>query len=305
MITKNFLYLIKASFFQFIWIAILISFLLFFLNTLFATSFGIENFGSDVKNKLWVYFYIQDIDENSDYISSKIVNLSSELESGWLNVEYYSKSDALGLIENKIPEIIATFETYWIENPLPPTLYVLFENNEEYEFMKNTVASYEEIIINIEDVIQWQSFDDQKERIANIINLTNFIVIFSYFLISVLLIIIITFLMYVIKSSFYTFYNQIEVAKLLWAQYFQIKFPFFIKMFFILLFWKVFMMWYMYFLANYLDTYLYNLFTFSFIEYISAYYEDIIYIISIQFVIVLFFSILISNFFLNRLIKKI
>ncbi len=307
MIIKNFINLIKASIFQFLWMAILISFLLFFLNLLFATSYSISNFSTDVRERLWVYFYLQDPDQvyDSDKLYANIIDLRSELESGWLEVEYYSKDDALRLLEDRMPEIIENFDEYWIDNPLPPTLYVLFTNSSEYEYMKDTISDYSDIIVNIDDVIQWQSFEDQQHRISNIINLTNFTVYFSYFLIVVLLIIIITFLMFIIKSSFYTFYKQIQVEKLLWAHYLQIKSPFFIKIFSVLMLWMIFMIFYSIFLINYLDLYLYNLFELSFAEYIYNYNLYIVYFLFFQFIIIFFISIFISNFFLNRLIKRI
>gem|GEM_PF-4181538 len=49
------------------------------------------------------------------------------------------------------------------------------------------------------------------------INLTNFLSQFSYFLIAVILIIIIAFLLFGLKITFYRFREQIEVEKLLGA----------------------------------------------------------------------------------------
>lgn len=307
MIIKNFLNLIKASIFQFVGIWILISFLLFFLNILVATSYSINNFSNDIKWRLWVYFYMLDPANSIDWdlVYSDIINLRSNLEAWWLVVEYYSKDDALRLLETRMPEIIQNFDKYWIENPLPPTMYVLFTDRSEYEYMLSVIEDYKSIIVNIEDVIQWQSFEDQNNRIANIINLTNFTILFSYFLVSVIIVIIITFLMFIIKSSFYSFYNQIQVEKLLWAQYWQIKSPFFIKMFSILLFWFVFMILYFSVLIWYLDNYLYNLFEVSLSEYIKSYNNKLLNLMIIEFWFIFMLSILISNFFLNRLIRKI
>ncbi len=307
MIIKTFLNLIRASFFQFLWIALLISFLLFFLNILVSSSFWISSFSADVQERLWIYFYIQDPEdlEESDEITSKIIDLRSELEKKWLTVNYYSKEDAISTLQARMPEITENFEQYWIENPLPPTLHVLFTNEEQYKHMKSTIAHYDDVIVNIDNVMQWQTFEQQQERIASIINFSNFAILFSYFIIAVLIVIIITFLMFVIKWSFYNFKNQIQVEKLLWAQFWQIKSPFFLKILGILLFGFVFMIIYVVSFISYLDWYMYDLFGITFLDYISGHGADLAYLIIGQFLIILFLSILISNFSLNRLIKKI
>lgn len=305
MILKNLLHNTKISLLQFIWISLIISFLLFFLNLLLGISYNTSNFSQDLKNKLWVYFYIKDEPEKKDEIYTKVINLKSQLEKDWLHVEFYSKEDALNLLQKRMPEIIKSFNKYWIENPLPPTLYVIFDNKEKYEILKSYMKDYEDIILNLEELNRWQSFIDQEKRISNIINLTNFMLLFSYFLIWVLIVIIVSILMLIIKLSFYNLYNQIEIEKLLWAFFIQIKFPFYIQIGSILLtaFWLTII--YFSFFFNYLNEYFIKVFSIDLFDYIVSNSKMLVNITFIEIITITLISLLISDVFLNRLIKKV
>jgi cell division protein FtsX len=106
-------------------------------------------------------------------------------------------------------------EKYNIENPLPPTIYVLFDSKQEYEAMKTIVLNYEENIINLTDVTKGLTFGEQEQRVEKVINLMNVIQYLSYFLIAITVIIVISFLGYAIRLNFFRFQKQIEVEKLL------------------------------------------------------------------------------------------
>jgi len=69
-----------------------------------------------------------------------------------LKVEFYSKEDAFKLLEKRMPEIIKNFEKYGIDNPLPPTIYVIFDDKEKYDRLVSTINNYKDIIINTDDV---------------------------------------------------------------------------------------------------------------------------------------------------------
>lgn len=114
-----------------------------------------------------------------------------------------------------MPDVIKNFEKYGIENPLPPTLYVIFDNNEKYNKLKEIIKKYKDLVTNTEDIEKGNSYEEQESRIKTVINLSNFIVMFSYFLIFILVMIIIYFLMLIIRITFYNFLNQIEIEKLL------------------------------------------------------------------------------------------
>ena len=61
------------------------------------------------------------------------------LKKAGLEVNFYSKKDAFDVLSKKLPNVIGSLEQYGIQNPLPPTLYVLFDNQKEYESMKKIV----------------------------------------------------------------------------------------------------------------------------------------------------------------------
>lgn len=304
-IYKNLLNIIKASYFQFIWITLLISFLLFLLNLFLWVSYNISNFSWDLRHKLWIYFYIKEDVNQKDKIYSKAINLKSDLEEQWLKVEFYSKEDAFKLLEKRMPEIIKNFEKYGIENPLPPTIYVIFDNKEKYDKLVSTIDNYKDIIINTDDVSLWKTFTQQEDRIVNVINFTNFMVIFTYFLIAILVVIIMSFLLFVIKNNFYVFYKQIEVEKLLWAFYWQIKSPFIINILLILGGWFLLMIIYFSSFINMLSDYFQKVFSLNLLEHLSTKSDMLFQLFVVELIVIILLSFLISNFFLNRLIRKV
>lgn len=303
-IIKDILRVLKAFRLQFMWIGFLISFLVFLLNILFGLSFNINNFTKDVRHKLWIYFYIQeewDIDE----IYAQTMKLKEELSDNWLRVEFYSKEEAFRLLEKRMPDVIKNFEKYWIENPLPPTLYVIFDNNEKYNKLKEIVKKYKDLVTNTDDIEKWNSYEEQEARIKTVINLSNFIVMFSYFLIFILVIIIISFLMLIIRITFYNFYKQIEIEKLLWAFYRQIKLPFLVNIIFILIFSFILTLLYFGSFLTYLNWYFIKAFSIDLMSYVMTNSTMIFWLITCQIFTIIWITLLISNFFLNRLIKKI
>ncbi len=307
MILKNFLNLLKASAFQFIIISLLISFLFFLLNLLFGVSFGLSNFAQDVRERLWIYFYI---DDSEDDHTSEVISLVDKLEDYWMEAEYLSSDESMAVLEERLPEIMWDFEErYGVENPLPSTLHVVFESQQEYEYMQEIITGYDHLIENTDDAVQWQSFQQQQERISNIINITNFVVIVSYFLVAVLLVIIVSFLLFFIKSSFYNFYDQIEIEKLLGAFYWQIKSGFVLNIVFILILGFLLMLIYFRLLMEYLQTHHKEIFDMYLLQYLSEYigtsWMELLYFFSVQFVIILMISLYFSNIFLSSLIKKL
>lgn len=307
MVFKTVLKIIKASLIQFVWIGLLISFLLFFLNILLWISHNLWNFSEDVRHKLGTYFYIREADDQitKDDIYSEVITMIDELEQAWLRVEYYSKDDALQLIEKRFPDVIKNLEKYSLENPLPPTLYVIFDDKQKYEKSQEIISKYNDIILDFEDSIKGRNFQEQESRVQNIINLSNFVVMFSYFLIFMLGIIIISFLLLVIKITFYNFYKQIEIEKLMWAYYLQIKIPFFFKVALLLSIGFICMFLYFSFFFTYLNTYFVDVFDINIMEYLAVNKMFIYQSILIQYVVFMWLGLLISNIFLSRLIRKV
>jgi len=169
-----------------------------------------------------MYFYIKDLPEQSNEIYKKVITLKDELENNWLKVMFSSKDDALAFLQKKIPDVVNNFEKFGIENPLPATLYVMFDSDSKYESLKTIILKNKDIILNTKDIDSSSTLKQQENRVLTIINLSNFIIGLSYVVIAILFFIIISFLWFLLKNIFYTFHRELEVKKILWATYNQI-----------------------------------------------------------------------------------
>lgn len=205
------------------WVWFLIWFLFFLLNVFLWLSIYTSNLSDTLKDKLGIYFYVKDIpwEENSTY--KQIITLKEDLEKQGLKVAFSSKEDAFKFLEKRVPELITNLKKFDIKNPLPATLYVMFQNEHQYEILKNSILKYKDIILNIKDIDQSSTLKQQENRVLNIINFTNFIMILSYTLIVVLWLIILAFLLFLVNSIFNTFHTDISIKKILWATSNQIK----------------------------------------------------------------------------------
>jgi len=287
----------------------LLSFLIFFLNILLALTANIYSFSKDIKWKLGVYLYFKDQDkpEQIQQTYEKIIDMKTRLEQAWLQVKYLSKDEAIKTLSKRLPKIIQNFEKYGIKNPIPPTMYITFNSDQEYQKMKKIVtdSKYSDIILNLSDVGTESSFKAQEQRIAKIIEFSNFLIKFYIFLSIVLVFIILWFIILIMKINFYSFYNQIEVEKLLWFSYFQIKLPFLLYALFIILLAFVLNLAYVAVLINYLNVYFVNVFNFNLFEVIQNNLTYIKYGLFGEILLLTSVSLIVSNIFLTRLIKKI
>jgi len=287
----------------------LLSFFIFFLNIIIALTFNINSFSNELKWKLWVYLYMKEWD-TKDEISksySLILDLKTQLENTGLKVNYLSKDEAIKTLSKRLPNIIKNFEKYGIDNPIPPTLYITFTSQKEYNTMRKIVddKKYQDIFLNLSDIWDKNSFKDQEKRISKIIEFSNFLINFYIFLSVILFLIILWFLTLILKLNFYSFFDQIEVEKLLWFTYFQIKLPFLFHTFFIILLSFVFWLLYVSSLVYYLNVYFINVFSFNLLNFVGANIWIIENWIMFEVGMVIIISLIVSNLFLNRLIKKI
>jgi len=309
MIFKNLLRLFKTKVFQTLATVFLLSFFIFFLNIIIALTFNINSFSNELKWKLWVYLYMKEWD-TKDEISksySLILDLKTQLENTGLKVNYLSKDEAIKTLSKRLPNIIKNFEKYGIDNPIPPTLYITFTSQKEYNTMRKIVddKKYQDIFLNLSDIWDKNSFKDQEKRISKIIEFSNFLINFYIFLSVILFLIILWFLTLILKLNFYSFFDQIEVEKLLWFTYFQIKLPFLFHTFFIILLSFVFWLLYVSSLVYYLNVYFINVFSFNLLNFVGANIWIIENWIMFEVGMVIIISLIVSNLFLNRLIKKI
>lgn len=221
-IKQDLYHLIKYHWKQLLGIWILIGFLLFLLNIFVGISSYTNSFSDTLRDKLGMYFYIKESPETQDIVYKKVIDLQNDLQNKWLKVMFSSKDDAMKFLENKLPEISKNFEEFGMENPLPATLYVMFTSHKEYEVLKTTILNYKDIILNIKDISQGKSIQEQEKRILTIIDVNNFIVFLSVLIVIFLILIIFAFLGYQTYFMFQYLKKHIEIKNLLGWSYFDI-----------------------------------------------------------------------------------
>lgn len=235
MVLRNTGRLLSAGIFQVVSGILITAFLLFFLNVLGIASYQIGKSADQVQKKLGVYFYLNDDPKAKDVVYAQAIQLMKELKEAHMEVEFYSKEDAFVLLEKRLPNVIGSLEKFGIENPLPPTIYVMFRSQQEYEQLKTIVLKYEWIIGDLKKMTGWFTFTQQEARIATVINLMHALITTSRWLIVLVIVILTFFLWYSINLHFLRFYKQIELEKLLGAEYRKIALPFWLYTAFLLL----------------------------------------------------------------------
>jgi len=214
--------LLKTSWTNVFGVSLFIWFLLFLLNIFLWVSLYANQFTGQLKDRLGMYFYIKEDTTQTNEIYKKVITLKDNLESKGLKVMFSSKDDALAFLQKKIPEVVTNFQKFGIENPLPATLYVMFDSDSKYEALKTIIIANKDIILNTKDIDTGSTLKQQENRVLTIINLSNFVVGLSYVIITILLAIILAFLWFLLKNIFHTFHRELEVKKTLWATYRQI-----------------------------------------------------------------------------------
>ncbi|MFA6255816.1 MAG: hypothetical protein WC606_01410 [Candidatus Absconditabacterales bacterium] len=214
--------LLKTSWTHIFGVSIFIGFLLFLLNIFLGVSLYANQFTGQLKDRLGMYFYIKEDTTQTNEIYKKVITLKDELESKGLKVMFSSKDDALAFLEKKIPDVVSNFQKFGIDNPLPATLYVMFDSDSKYESLKTIILENKDIILNTKDIDAGSTLKQQENRVLTIINLSNFVVGLSYVIIAILFAIILSFLGFLLKNIFHTFHRELEVKKILGATYSQI-----------------------------------------------------------------------------------
>lgn len=236
LVKKDIKMILKSSWSHFLWIWLLMWFLMFLLNVFLGLSIYTQKFSDDLKDKLGMYFYIKDVPGKESEIYKEVIKVKDELETKWLKVMFSSKEDAIASLQKKIPNVVDTFQKYGIDNPLPATLYVMFDSENEYQILKTIIIEHKSLILNIKDISQWYTIKQQENRVLTAINFSNFVVNISYIIVVLLWIVILSFLIFLMKDVFYKFYKDLEIRKLLWASYIQVMQTFVILSLLIILF---------------------------------------------------------------------
>ena len=211
---------------QMIWISVLSGFLLFLLNILIWVSMYGNMLNASLNDKLWMYFYLNDNVETETRLYKQVIQLKDRLEKEGLKVNFLTKEDAMNFMMKRLPELTWSLEKFWMNNPLPATLYVTLPDISKYETLKEVMLENEDIIINIQDVAQLDNLKSQENRIRNVIRLSNFVQVLSLSLVIILAATVLSFSIFFLRSIFSRFWNDIQVKKLLWASKSQIIIPF-------------------------------------------------------------------------------
>ncbi|MCX6824060.1 MAG: hypothetical protein NT085_02945 [candidate division SR1 bacterium] len=209
--------LLKTSWTNVLGVSVFIGFLLFLLNIFLGVSLYANQFTGQLKDRLGMYFYIKEDTTQTNEIYKKVITLKDQLEAQGLKVMFSSKDDALAFLQKKIPDVVSNFQKFGIDNPLPATLYVMFDSDSKYESLKTIILANKDIILNTKDIDAGSTLKQQENRVLTIINLSNFVVGLSYVIITILLLIILSFLGFLLKNIFHTFHRELEVKKTLGA----------------------------------------------------------------------------------------
>jgi len=214
-----------------IWFVVfMISGLLILLNIFLGFSIYTQNFTDSIKDRLGIYFYISDESPNT---YNKLMELRNVLENRWLETAFSSKDDAFNFLSNRIPDLMNSFDRFGISNPLPSTLYVMFQNQQQYDILRDTIIQYRDIIVNVDDINDTMNIQDQENRIMSMIRISRFVLLFSYFVVVFMFVVILTLCAYLVHTIFDKFHKNIEIKTLLWASMKQIISPFVVSSFYI------------------------------------------------------------------------
>ena len=89
-------------------ISILMWILIFVLNVFFAWAFFGNTFNDQMKDKLGIYIYLNDVASSEN----DAISIKTSLEEKWIKVSYTSKDDALSFVEKRVPDLTDTFKKY-------------------------------------------------------------------------------------------------------------------------------------------------------------------------------------------------
>lgn len=181
-----------------------------------------------MRSKLGMYFYIVESVDRDDSVYARVMQLSRRLEDAGMETVFASRDEAFGFLENRIPNVVENFRRFGINNPLPATLYVMFDSDQQYQVLKQTIVEYRDIISNVSDLDEAANLRQQENRAVTMINLTRFLVIVSFLLVLFLFLVILVLCGYMLHTLYVDFHGKIDIKKLLGASLQQTVQPFFV-----------------------------------------------------------------------------
>jgi len=174
----------------------------------------------DVQEQLGVFLYLR------DDATERGVKLIEEMKQAWLTTTFFSKDDAFRLMAKKLPDILDQLSVYGIENPLPPTVYVIYKNQEQYEAMKSIVNRYDDVISTLDNLSLKSSFEEQTRRASRLVTMMHVLFALCIVLICGVVIMIGMVISYIVTNFFYRFQQQVELTSLLWWSWRVVLAPF-------------------------------------------------------------------------------
>jgi cell division protein FtsX len=208
------------------WVGILVGLLLLILNIFLSGHMFTRAFVDQLQTKLGMYFYISDDIQNDEQIYTRVVDLTRELENNNLETVFASKQEAFAVFENRVPWLAQTFESLQIDNPLPATLYVMFEDEQEYNILKNVILEYKDVIVNVDDIQEHATLKQQEQRVLQVLHVSRYVQIVGYILALVLFITIAFLGGFLLKGLFDSLHTKIAIKHLLGASKDQLLKPF-------------------------------------------------------------------------------
>ena len=290
---------------QMIWISVLSGFLLFLLNILIGVSMYGNMLNDSLRDKLWMYFYLRNDVESESKVYKQVLRLKDKLEDEWLQVNFLTKEDAMDFMMKRLPELTGSLEKFWMENPLPATLYVTFSDKSQYQVLQDVMLENKDIVLNIQDLDQIDNLEEQENRIVNVIKLSNFVQILAISLVIVIAAVILSFSIFFLRSIFTRFWNDIQVKKLLWASKSQIIMPFLWLVLYAIIGWFLLSLLLTLSSLGVFDFYMSQLFGSTLTSHLFANWWSILVLFVLEIIMIVGLLMGISYVFVSRLHKKL
>lgn len=217
-----------------------------------------QRISSQVQQQLWVFVYLR------DDAGQEAVKFVEELQQAGLQTTFFSKDDAFRILAKKLPNVLDSLEKYGINNPLPPTIYIVYQNQEQYEAMKSVVSRFSNAISTSDNLWLTVSFQEQTWRASKLVTMMQIIVSIASILIGWVIIMIGMIVSYIVTTLFFRFQQQVEITSLLWWSRFTILRPFIVIVLGILILSRLITVTFSWVLIEHIDTYFVSLLESSF-----------------------------------------
>lgn len=223
---------------QYIASTVIVWLLMLFLTLIIGLSSHLSDVSTGLTNKLWMYFYISSW-QTGDTTNAQVVTLLKELENAGISAEYLSQDDAVSALEKKLPDIVQKFKDYNINAQLPSTLYVTVHNESQHEQLTQILPRYSTIIENIGDLWDSTSIRAQEQRVMKALDFSYFLKWASIALIIIFSLVMIAVVVLLVYFKLKQFEDILALKKILWATGAQMRNPFLIFVWLVLVGWFV------------------------------------------------------------------